>query len=359
MAQAKRDQNYVPTLLAVSNADGVTPVVLYADPTTHRLLVSVSVALSSLSDVTITSAAQGDILYYNGTAWVNLPAGTSGFFLKTQGAGANPLWATVAGGSGTVTSVSVTTANGVSGSVATATTTPAITLTLGAITPTSVAINGGTALTTSNQTGTGNIVLATSPTLVTPVLGVAAATTINKVTITAPATSSTLTVADGKTLTASNSITIAGTDGKTLTVSNSLTLAGTDATTITFQGTDTYVGRTTTDTLTNKRVTPRVNTITSSATPSPNGDTTDVFTVTALATGATFAAPSGSPQDGQRLILRIKDNSTSQTLAFNAIYRVVGTTLPSSTVIGKTVYIGLIYNTAELKWDVVAIASQA
>ena len=40
---------------------------------------------------------------------------------------------------GTVTSVSVVTANGVSGSVATATTTPAITLTLGAITPTSVA----------------------------------------------------------------------------------------------------------------------------------------------------------------------------------------------------------------------------
>jgi len=43
-----------------------------------------------------------------------------------------------AGGSGTVTSVSVTTANGVSGSVATDTTTPAISLTLGAITPTSV-----------------------------------------------------------------------------------------------------------------------------------------------------------------------------------------------------------------------------
>lgn len=50
-------------------------------------------------------------------------------------------------GAGTVTSVSVTTANGVSGSVATATTTPAITLTLGAITPTSV--NG----TTSTELG--------------------------------------------------------------------------------------------------------------------------------------------------------------------------------------------------------------
>lgn len=42
------------------------------------------------------------------------------------------------GGTGTVTSVSITTANGISGSVATSTTTPAITLTLGAITPTSV-----------------------------------------------------------------------------------------------------------------------------------------------------------------------------------------------------------------------------
>jgi hypothetical protein len=40
MGQASRDQNYVPSLLAVSNADGVTPVTLYADPTTHRLLVS-------------------------------------------------------------------------------------------------------------------------------------------------------------------------------------------------------------------------------------------------------------------------------------------------------------------------------
>lgn len=93
MAQAKRDNNQVTTLLAVSNADGTTPVVLYADPTTHRLLVSATVgALDDLSDVVITSGAQGDILYFNGTNWVNLAAGTSGYFLKTQGAGANPTW---------------------------------------------------------------------------------------------------------------------------------------------------------------------------------------------------------------------------------------------------------------------------
>jgi hypothetical protein len=35
---------------------------------------------------------QGQILYYNGTDWTALDAGDSGQFLKTQGAGANPMW---------------------------------------------------------------------------------------------------------------------------------------------------------------------------------------------------------------------------------------------------------------------------
>lgn len=39
-----------------------------------------------------TSVAQGDIFYYNGTDFTRLPAGTSGYYLKTQGAGANPIW---------------------------------------------------------------------------------------------------------------------------------------------------------------------------------------------------------------------------------------------------------------------------
>lgn len=38
---------------------------------------------------------QGDIFYYNGTNFVRLAAGTDGQYLKTQGAGANPLWASV------------------------------------------------------------------------------------------------------------------------------------------------------------------------------------------------------------------------------------------------------------------------
>ena len=61
----------------------------------------------------------------------------------------------------------------------------------------------------------------------------ATVTKINKLTLTAPATGSTLTIADGKTLTASNTLTLAGVDGKTLTVDNSLTIAGTDGSTLT------------------------------------------------------------------------------------------------------------------------------
>ena len=85
--------------------------------------------------------------------------------------------------------------------------------------------NGGTGVTSS--TGTTAVVLSTSPTLVTPVLGVATATSVNKVALTAPATSATLTIADGKTLTASNTLTLAGTDATTMTFpASSATVAG-------------------------------------------------------------------------------------------------------------------------------------
>ena len=73
-----------------------------------------------------------------------------------------------AGGSGTVTSVSVVTANGFTGAVANQTTTPAITLNT---TVTGILQGNGSAISAASTTGSGNIVLATSPTLVTPLLG--------------------------------------------------------------------------------------------------------------------------------------------------------------------------------------------
>lgn len=73
--------------------------------------------------------------------------------------------------------------------------------------------------------GSGAVALVSTPTLITPVLGVASATSINKVALTQPATGSTLTIANGKTLTASNTLTLAGTDGSTLNVGAGGTLA--------------------------------------------------------------------------------------------------------------------------------------
>ena len=90
-------------------------------------------AMFTPSQITQAGATLNQLLRWNGAAWA--PATVSG-----------------GGGSGTVTSVSVTTANGVSGTVATATTTPAITLSLGAITPSSVAASG--TVTGSNLSGT-------------------------------------------------------------------------------------------------------------------------------------------------------------------------------------------------------------
>jgi hypothetical protein len=73
-------------------------------------------------------------------------------------------------------------------------------------------------VTTTGATGTGKLVFDGSPTLTTPTLGAATATSINKMAITAPASSSTLAVADGKTFTVNNTITLAGTDLTTITL---------------------------------------------------------------------------------------------------------------------------------------------
>ena len=52
----------------------------------------------------------------------------------------------------------------------------------------------------TDETVTGALVFGTSPTLTTPILGVASATSVNKVAVTAPATGATITLADNSTL---------------------------------------------------------------------------------------------------------------------------------------------------------------
>lgn len=99
--------------------------------------------------------------------------------------------------------------------------------------------------------------------------------------------------------------------------------------------------------------------ITSSGTPAPDADAYEQFNITALAQAAAIGAPTGTPEGGQKLIIRIKDNGTARALTWNAIYRSVGGTLPTTTVLGKTMYVGFIYNATDSKWDCVAVSTEA
>ena len=61
------------------------------------------------TDIAVGSDAQGDVLYYDGTNWVRLGAGTSGNKLETRGAGANPVWDTDDTSAGGASALAVTT----------------------------------------------------------------------------------------------------------------------------------------------------------------------------------------------------------------------------------------------------------
>jgi hypothetical protein len=399
MSEARRDNNRVPTLLAVSNVDDITPVRLHADPVTHRLLV-------------------------------DLPAG-----------------------SGTVTSVSVVTANGISGTVATATTTPAITLTLGVITPTSVngltlataangfTIAGGTtsktltipldasvsgintgdnaANTTSNSYADGKVedsivdghttiapsgnavfdALAlkaplTAPTFATSITGsyltaseilitdgsknivsapVATYPSLTELSYVKGLSSAIQTQLGAKAPSANPTFTGTVILPKTIEIQdtsadNQYVLAVNELTadrTITLPlltGNDEFTFNSHTQTLNNKRKNPRLVTATSYTTDTGSSldvSTCDQFEVTAQAGDLKLNNPGGTPLGGQKLIVRIKDNGNARALTYDTQFRAMGTALPSTTVLLKTLYLGFIYNATDTKWDLVAAAQEA
>ena len=103
----------------------------------------------------------------------------------------------------------------------------------------------------------------------------------------------------------------------------------------------------------------RVQAVVSAATVTPAADSDDVVTITAQAEALTLANPSGTPTQGQKLIVRIKDNATARAISYGTQYRAMGNTLPTTTVVSKTVYLGLIYNSTDTKWDLVAVAQEA
>ena len=245
---------------------------------------------------------------------------------------------------GTVTSVAAltlgTTGTDVSSTVATGTTTPVITFNL----PTASATNRGALSSTDWSTFNGKqntITTGTTSQYFRGDLSLATFPTIPTV------TPSALTKTDDTNVT----LTLGGSASTSLLAATSLTLGWTG-------------------TLADSRITsastwnakadyaPRVQSVTSSATVTPTS-TNDLVKITAQAAGLTIANPTGTMSEGQSLMIRIKDNGTAQTIGFGTNYRAVGITLPTTTVISKTLYLGCIWNDTDTKFDVIGISQQA
>lgn len=137
--------------LTVAGTIGVSPVL------TRSFDYNTPVAMNAGSPIPVINGSTNALTLWIQTSTITTIGTDALTFSKFSG-----------GGSGTVTAVSVVGANGLAGTVANSTTTPAITLSTSI---TGILQGNGTAISAASTTGTGNVVQATSPTLVTPALG--------------------------------------------------------------------------------------------------------------------------------------------------------------------------------------------
>lgn len=131
------------------------------------------------------------------------------------------------------------------------------------------------------------------------------------------------------------------------------------------------VDNSSTQTLTNKRINPRVSSAASITSPLAwNSDNFDQYATTAQAVALTISADAGTPVDGQKAIFRFKDNGTVRVLTFTGGvskgFRPVGVTMTASasnwtytTTASKITYFGCIYNSTDARWDIIAISQEA
>lgn len=107
-----------------------------------------------------------------------------------------------------------------------------------------------------------------------------------------------------------------------------------------------------------QEVNPRVQTVASAATVTPT-NLNDIVTITAQAVALAIANPSGSMVEGQALTIRIKDNGTARAISWGTNYRALGASLPTTTVISKQMYVYLIWNATDTKFDVTGVSQEA
>ena len=106
---------------------------------------------------------------------------------------------------------------------------------------------------------------------------------------------------------------------------------------------------------------PSVQSVATAATVTPTAND-DLVVITAQAAALTLAVPTGTLVQGQALMIRIKDDGTARGITWTSGtggYRAIGVTLPTTTVISKTTYVGLIYNSTDSLWDAIGVTTEA
>lgn len=111
-------------------------------------------------------------------------------------------------------------------------------------------------------------------------------------------------------------------------------------------------------TFTNKRISPRVLTSVSSATPTFNTDDCDTFIITAQAVAITSftSGLTGTPTNGERKWISITDDGTARSITWGALFESSTATLPTTTVISTRLDVALVWNAATSKWRCVGVA---
>jgi hypothetical protein len=122
-----------------------------------------------------------------------------------------------------------------------------------------------------------------------------------------------------------------------------------------------FVTPTGTGTLSNKRITARITTISSSATPTINSDNCDVVNITALAAAITSMTSglTGTPNDADQLEFRIKDNGTARAITWGTSYVAGPTALPTTTTVSKALHVYFEWDAAQSKWVCMSAGSDA
>jgi len=108
-------------------------------------------------------------------------------------------------------------------------------------------------------------------------------------------------------------------------------------------------------TLTNKRITYRVGSVASTATPSIDCGLYDYYDITALAVAITGVTVTGTPTDGQCLIIRIT-GTAAQAITWGASFEASTVALPTTTVTTAMLVVGFIYSTTKAKWVCVGVS---